>query len=94
MGDFNMEPGSAEYLRLTSQTPCHPGARYADSLVNALALTGTELHTNEKIIASTRRLRQLDHVFVTPDLAPRVRSARSDPSEQASDHFPLWVDLS
>ncbi len=93
LGDFNMEPGSVEYLRLTGQTPYHPGARYADTLVDAVALTGTTLHTHEKIIAGTRRLRQLDHVFVTPDLVPRVRSAWSDPSGQASDHFPLWVDL-
>ncbi len=94
MGDFNMEPFSAEYLRLTGQTPYHPGARYADSLVDAVALTGAKLYTHEKIIAGTSRLRQLDHVFVTPDLVPRVRSARSDAAEQGSDHFPLWVELS
>ena len=37
MGDFNMEPGSAEYLRLTGQTPYHPHARYAHGLVDAVA---------------------------------------------------------
>ncbi len=93
MGDFNMEPGSAEYLRLTGATPYHPGARYAQGLVDAVALTGTRLHTHEKTIAGALRLRQLDHCFVTPDLAPRVTRAWAETDNPASDHFPLWVDL-
>jgi len=34
-----------------------------------------------------------DYVFVTPDLAPRVRSVRVDAETQASDHQPLIVEL-
>lgn len=94
LGDFNMEPGSAEYLRLTGQTPYHPAARYADTLVDAVALTGTKLHTHEKVIAKEMRLRQLDHCFVTPDLASWVRRAWTEPNAIASDHLPLWVELS
>lgn len=94
LGDFNMEQGSAEYHRLIGQTPYHPAARYADRLLDAVALTGTTLHSHEKIIAGTTRLRQLDHCFLTPDLAPRVTRAWSDPGQTASDHLPLWVDLS
>lgn len=94
MGDFNMEPGSAEYRRLTGDTPYHPGARYADSLVDAVATTGSTLHTHVKTIAGQVRLRQLDHCFVTADLAPRVIHARADTTEPASDHFPLWITLS
>ena len=93
MGDFNMEPGSAEYLRLTGATPYHPGARYAEGLVDAVAHSGCRLHTHDKTISGTRRLRQLDHCFVTPDLAPRIAGARVDLDEAASDHFPLWVDM-
>jgi endonuclease/exonuclease/phosphatase family metal-dependent hydrolase len=94
MGDFNMEPGSAEYLALTGQTPYHPGSRYADGLVDAVALGGNRLHTHEKVIAGARRLRQLDHCLVTPDLAPRVLRAWADASAEGSDHLPLWVELS
>ena len=93
LGDFNLEPGSAEYLRLTGQTPYHPGARYASGLVDAVAHCGTTLHTHEKTIAGVQRLRQLDHCFVTPDLAPRITRAWSDATQTASDHFPLWVEL-
>ncbi|MGV8989269.1 MAG: endonuclease/exonuclease/phosphatase family protein [Cypionkella sp.] len=93
LGDFNMEPGSAEYHRLTGQTPYHPGARYAETLVDAVALSGTRLHTHEKIIAGETRLRQLDHAFVTPDLAPRVAKTWTEAEQIASDHLPLWVEL-
>lgn len=93
MGDFNMEPGSAEHARLTGCTPYHPGARYADALVDAVAATGTILHTHVKTIAGQVRLRQLDHCFVTADLAPRVTAAWTDSAETASDHHPLWITL-
>lgn len=93
MGDFNSEPGSAELRRLTGETPYHPGARYARGLVDAVAWSGTRLHTHEKVIAGQLALRQLDHCLVTPDLAPRLGHAWADTDNQASDHFPLWVEL-
>lgn len=93
LGDFNSEPGSAEHRRLTGETPYHPGARYARGLVDAVARTGTRLHTHEKVIAGRLALRQLDHCFVTPELAPLVRRAWSETDNPASDHFPLWIDL-
>ena len=93
MGDFNMEPGSAEYLRLIADTPYHPGARYADGLVDAVAACGVRLHTHEKVIAGETRLRQLDHCFVTADLARHLQGAWTDNAEMASDHHPLWVQV-
>ena len=93
LGDFNMERGSAEYLARTGHTPYHPDARYADTLVDAVALTGAALHTREKIIAGEIQLRQIDHCLVTPDLAPRVTKAWTEPGQIASDHLPLWVEL-
>lgn len=91
MGDFNMEPGSAEYLALTGQTPYHPGSRYADGLIDAVA--PANLYTHSKIIAGTPRNRQIDHIFATPDLGPRLHSAVADTACTASDHFPLWITL-
>lgn len=96
MGDFNCEPHSAEYRRITGETPYHPGARYAEGFVDAVAAAGQQpgsLHTHEKTIAGTLRLRQLDHCFVTPDLAPLVRSVSVDTGCIASDHFPLTVEI-
>jgi endonuclease/exonuclease/phosphatase family metal-dependent hydrolase len=34
-----------------------------------------------------------DYAFVTPDLAPRVRSVRVDMETQASDHQPLMIEF-
>lgn len=93
LGDFNMEPGSAEHRRLVGHTPYHPGARYADGLVDAVAWLGARPHTHEKVIAGTLALRQLDHCLVTPDLTPRLIRAWADTECPASDHFPLWVEM-
>lgn len=96
MGDFNSEPHSAEYRRITGETPYHPGARYAEGFVDAVVAAGGtagSLHTHEKVIAGETRLRQLDHCFVTSDLAPHVRSVSVDTGCLASDHFPLTVEV-
>lgn len=93
LGDFNSEPGSAEHARITGQTPYHPGARYAQGFTDAVAHLGIRLHTHEKIIAGAKRLRQLDHGFVSNDLLPRLRHAATDPTQIASDHLPLWLEL-
>lgn len=96
MGDFNSEPFSAEYHRICGSTPYHPGARYAGGFVDAVAAAGQEpgsLHTHIKVIAGETRLRQLDHCFVSGELAHRVRSVRVDNGCTASDHHPLFVDI-
>jgi endonuclease/exonuclease/phosphatase family metal-dependent hydrolase len=90
-GDFNMEPGSAEYRALIPQTPYHPRARYAGGLIDPAA--GLNLHTHVKVIAGETRHRQLDHIFLTPDLAPNVAKVWADTTNPASDHFPLHIDL-
>ncbi len=91
MGDFNSEPGSAEYQAIVGEVPYHPGARYRGALVDAAA--GLGLHSHEKVIAGVRRLRQIDHIFVDASFAPRLGRVWADTSCPASDHFPLWADL-
>lgn len=93
MGDFNMAPGSPEYLAVTGETPYHPGALYAGQMVDAVAHLGERLHTHEKVIAGDLRLRQLDHIFASAGLVPRLAKVWTDTTETASDHFPLWLDL-
>ena len=96
MGDFNCEPHSAEYSRICGATPYHPGARYADGFVDAVAAAGQRpgsLHSHEKIIGGERRLRQLDHCFVTGDLVHRVQSVTVDNGCVASDHHPVFIEM-
>ena len=96
MGDFNCEPGSREYLRITGDTPYHPGAAYFDGFVDASVVAGHRpgsLHTHVKQIAGETRKRQLDHCFVGSMLASRVRSVTVDNAATASDHHPLFIDI-
>ncbi|WP_430464776.1 endonuclease/exonuclease/phosphatase family protein [Tabrizicola sp.] len=93
LGDFNSEPGSAEYRAIVGEVPYHPGARYRGAMVDAVAALGLHLHSHEKTIAGQIRRRQLDHVFVDASLAPRLRRASVDAGCLASDHLPLWVEM-
>ena len=96
MGDFNMEPGSAEYRRIVGSTPYHRGAAYLDGFVDAAAVASEpadDFHTHVKIIDGRLAKRRLDHCFVGGMFAGRVRSVASDIGEVASDHFPVRVDI-
>ncbi len=97
MGDFNMEPGSAEYRRILGDNPYHRGAGYRDGFADAAAApTGYRpegLHTHVKTIDGAVRRRQLDHCFVGSALAARIVSVRADNDQVASDHHPLWVEI-
>ncbi|MCV3207292.1 endonuclease/exonuclease/phosphatase family protein [Mesorhizobium sp. YC-39] len=96
MGDFNMEPDSAEYRRIVGGTPYHRGAAYLDGFVGAAAVAAEpamDFHTHVKTIDGRLAKRRLDHCFVGGMFADRVRSVSADIGEIASDHFPLRVDI-
>ena len=96
MGDFNCEPGSAEYRRIVGENPYHRGAGYFSGFSDAAIAAGQrsgELYTHVKTIDGVVRKRQLDHCFVGAMLASRVRSVLAGNAEIASDHHPLWVDI-
>ena len=96
MGDFNMEPDSAEYRRIVGSTPYHRGAAYLDGFVDAAAVASepaADFHTHVKTIDGRLAKRRLDHCFVGGMFAGRVRSVGADIGEIASDHFPLRVDI-
>jgi endonuclease/exonuclease/phosphatase family metal-dependent hydrolase len=96
MGDFNMEPGSAEYHRIVGSTPYHRGAAYHGGFVDAVSVAGKpgeDFHTHVKTIDGKVTKRRLDHCFVGGMFAGRVRSVGADIGEIASDHFPVRVDI-
>jgi endonuclease/exonuclease/phosphatase family metal-dependent hydrolase len=92
-GDFNMLPESAEHLRLLAPfydgTPslrdawhlAQPGRRHAPTV-------GLHDDSPDAGLPLT-----FDYVFLSADLAPRVRRARVDASEQGSDHQALLLEL-
>ncbi|CAN7606616.1 endonuclease/exonuclease/phosphatase family protein [Mesorhizobium sp. LjNodule214] len=96
LGDFNMEPGSAEHRRIVGSTPYHRGAAYFDGFVDAAAFAAepvADFHTHVKAIDGKVTKRRLDHCFVGGMFAGRVRSVSADIGEIGSDHFPLRVDI-
>lgn len=93
LGDFNLEPGSAEHRAIVGEVPYHPGARYQDAMVDAVAALGVRVHSHEKVIAGEVRLRQLDHAFVDANYVPQLRRAWVDAGCVASDHLPLWLEI-
>jgi endonuclease/exonuclease/phosphatase family metal-dependent hydrolase len=77
-GDLNFTPKHSEYPRVA-----------ASGLVDAWQAVGN----SEEGVDSFPGEGRIDHVFVTPDLAPRVTRAWIDHGTPASDHWPLFVEF-
>jgi endonuclease/exonuclease/phosphatase family metal-dependent hydrolase len=82
LGDFNCTPDSPERHLL------------AKNLVDALELAGLAPTEGITFPATTNEPPQrLDHIFMTPDLAPLFRRAWIDDEADGSDHQPVWLEL-
>lgn len=93
MGDFNMEPDSAEYAAMVG--PMSPyGGRLAnpEGLVDAWVSTG---HREEEGVTADIKGRpvRLDYCFVSTTLAGRLQDVRIDEQACGSDHQPVWVEI-
>lgn len=91
-GDFNMQDDEAAFSRL--QEPFESGApRFVDAWAkaypNAKSPATFRVHDKDYLKAPYC----CDFVFVTEDLAPRLKAVRVDTGTQASDHQPVIVEL-
>jgi endonuclease/exonuclease/phosphatase family metal-dependent hydrolase len=77
-GDFNFTPTHPEYAQVG-----------ASGLVDAWQVAGN----GEEGVHSFPGEGRIDHVFVTPDLAPRISRAWIDHGTPASDHWPVFVEF-
>ncbi len=77
-GDFNFTPKHPEYPLVS-----------AAGLADAWHAAGN----SEEEVDSFPREGRIDHVFVTPDLAPKVRRAWIDYASKGSDHWPVFVEF-
>ncbi|MFN3764818.1 MAG: endonuclease/exonuclease/phosphatase family protein [Aliihoeflea sp.] len=96
LGDFNMLPGSPEYLEVTGMVDHEFGLPLvADKFVDVAAHVGTETNTcvNADDPDDQSRHKRIDYAFVTANLADRVKSCHVDTSAVGSDHRPVWVNL-
>jgi endonuclease/exonuclease/phosphatase family metal-dependent hydrolase len=92
-GDFNFSPENPEYRHTVE--PFAAGT--APSFVDAWTLAHPgELHAPSAGLYENSWAKQpfcCDFIFVTGDLAPRMRSVSVDSHTQASDHQPVLIDL-
>jgi endonuclease/exonuclease/phosphatase family metal-dependent hydrolase len=92
-GDFNFRPQDPEYRQIVEPFAAGTGA----SLVDAWTLAHPgEAHAPSAGLYENSWAKQplcCDFIFVTGDLAPRVRSVSVDSHTQASDHQPVLIDL-
>jgi endonuclease/exonuclease/phosphatase family metal-dependent hydrolase len=91
-GDFNFRPGSAEYAAMCG--------RFDDTSTRELLDAWTLAHPDEPHAitaglydASWQEAYCCDFVFVSADLAPRVKRVEVESVTQASDHQPVLVEL-
>ncbi|MGL3607658.1 endonuclease/exonuclease/phosphatase family protein [Rhizobium sp. G187] len=94
MGDFNMEPESAEYLTMAGRKDAYYG-RVARTgfAIDAEARIGRPADGYSWISEDGARRMHLDYCFLSGGLAPRLKAARVDLSALGSDHFPVWIEL-
>jgi endonuclease/exonuclease/phosphatase family metal-dependent hydrolase len=93
MGDFNMEPDSDEYARITG--PVSPyGGRITNphGFVDAWVAAGNAETDGVTADIDGRDVR-LDYCFVSAGLSGAISDARIDAQAAGSDHQPVWVDI-
>jgi endonuclease/exonuclease/phosphatase family metal-dependent hydrolase len=92
-GDFNLEPDDPLHARMSE-----PFADGTPSLADAweVAHPGEPHPSTFKIYEKEEPgepEQHCDFIFVSGDLAPRVRGVRVDQKTQASDHQPVYLEL-
>ena len=93
MGDFNMQPDSEEYARMTG--PVSPyGGRITNpyGFVDAWVAVGNDEGDGVTADIDGRGVR-LDYCFVSASMIDAIRAARIDGDAAGSDHQPLWVEI-
>ena len=92
-GDFNCNPEDPAYRRITEPF----GVGIGPSFVDAWTLAHPQIpHAPSAGLYENSWAAQpmcCDFIFVTADLAPRVRGVKVDSQTQASDHQPVLIEL-
>ena len=96
MGDFNSQPGSAEYNAIVGPEDKRYGhVHNTDRLADSWTLAGH--HRDERVSRLSQEEGRvdvhLDYCFVSAGLAGLVRSSGIDMDAEGSDHQPVWVDM-
>ncbi|TPN77661.1 EEP domain-containing protein [Mesorhizobium sp. CU2] len=97
MGDFNMLPGSPEYVELAGRPDHEFGMPLtADLAVDAaqrLAVADLVTWVDPDRPADAGRHKCIDYIFTSASLAKSLQRLWSDRQAVGSDHLPLWAEL-
>ncbi|MDP1752535.1 MAG: endonuclease/exonuclease/phosphatase family protein [Reyranella sp.] len=88
-GDFNFTPAHLEYPLVCGTPSTYGRLATAEHLSDAWSAAGN----SEEGVDSFPREGRIDHVFVTHDLAPKVRKAWIGYGIDASDHWPVFIEF-
>ena len=92
-GDFNLEPDDVLHARMAAPfADATPHLRDAWEIAHPGTLHPSTFKIYEKELPDEPEQR-CDFIFVSADLAPRVRGVRVDQKTQASDHQPVLLEL-
>ena len=87
-GDFNFEPDSSDYARMIA-----PLSGAGTALLDGWPAAAERHGQPQTCVEYDGRLSRLDYLFATPDLTGKIRAARVDQANGASDHFPVFFTL-
>lgn len=91
LGDFNMVPGSAPYVKMITS---HAGGL---ALVDSWKAVGNRARDGFTYPLDEARYGwpgiKLDYIFATGDVASRIGNAWIDNEADGSDHQPYWIEI-
>ncbi|BCM22256.1 endonuclease/exonuclease/phosphatase family protein [Mesorhizobium sp. J8] len=97
MGDFNMLPGSPEYVELAGRPDHEFGmpltADLAVDIAQRLAVADLVTWVDPERPADKSRHKCIDYIFTSASLAKSLERLWSDRDAIGSDHLPLWAEL-
>jgi endonuclease/exonuclease/phosphatase family metal-dependent hydrolase len=97
MGDFNMLPGSPEYVELAGRPDHEFGmpltADLAVDVAQRLAVADLVTWVDPERLADKSRHKCIDYIFTSASLAKSLQRLWSDRDAVGSDHLPLWAEL-
>lgn len=99
-GDFNMRPGSPEYLAMAGTPDTEHGiVPRTTNPLDAVVRSGDTAASaptwrDPKAPGDASRHMRIDYIFTSAGLAPRIAGVRVDGEAPGSDHVPVWLELS
>ena len=97
MGDFNMLPGSPEYVELAGRPDHEFGmpltADLAVDVAERLGVADLVTRVDPDRPDDKRHHKCIDYIFTSASLAKSLQRLWSDREAVGSDHLPLWAEL-